>query len=73
VDATGVAYRLGHTPDAALGIASYAVTLGMAAVRGPNRSTERPWLPLAVLAKTLMDAAGVQLLTAEPATRHRRF
>lgn len=26
-----------------------------------------------MLAKTLMDAAGGQLLTAEPATGHRRF
>ena len=82
VDAAGEAYQFLKTPDAALGLASYAVTLalagmggGRAGVRGTQagRAHTRPWVPLVLAAKVLADAAGGVLLTAEQATRHRRF
>ncbi len=44
-------------PDAVLGLGSYAVTLGLAAMGGGDRAATRPWLPLALAAKVSLDAA----------------
>lgn len=73
VDASGEAYRWGSAPDAALGIASQAVTLVLAAVGEPDRFRRRRWLPLMLAAKTLADAAGALYLTAEQVSRHRKL
>lgn len=73
VDAAGEAYQFLKTPDAALGLASYAVTLALAGMGDGGRAHTRPWVPLALAAKVLADAAGGVLLTAEQATRRRRF
>ncbi len=73
VDASGEAYELLKTPDAALGLASYAVTLVLAGAGSARRSEEQPWLPLAMAAKVAADAVGGLYLTAEQASKHRRF
>lgn len=74
VDASGEAYELLKTPDAALGLVSYAVTLALAASGDARRSSERPWLPVALAAKVAADAVGGGIyLTAEQASKHRRF
>lgn len=72
VDASGEAYVLGLTPDSALGIASAGVTLALAGMGGRDRHRELPLVPLALLAKTLVDAAGGAYLTAEQLTKHKR-
>ncbi len=73
VDASGEAYQLFKTPDAALGLASYALTLVLAGAGTARRAEERPWLPLAMAAKVTADALGGLYLTAEQASKHRRF
>lgn len=73
VDATGEAYQLLKTPDAALGLASYAATLALAGMGSRDRAQDRPWLPLALAAKTVLDAASGAYLALEQGTKHKRF
>lgn len=73
VDASGEAYQNLKTPDGALGLASYAVTLVLAGMGSGRRAEERPWIPLALAAKVTMDAASALFLTVEQGTKHRRF
>lgn len=72
VDASGEAYQLLRTPDAALGLVSAGVTLALAGMGDRDRARDTPWLPLALAAKTAADAAGGLYLFAEQVTRHRR-
>jgi uncharacterized membrane protein len=72
VDASGEAYQMLHTPDATLGIASAGVSLVLAGMGGAKRHEDQPWIPLALLAKSLVDAAGASYLFAEQITKHRR-
>jgi hypothetical protein len=48
VDASGEAYQYFKTPDAALGIASAAVTLILAGMGDGDRARTRPWVPVAL-------------------------
>lgn len=73
VDATGEAYELLKTPDATLGLISYGVTLALAGMGARNRAQTKPWLPLALLAKTGLDAVSGLYLTLEQGTKHKRF
>lgn len=73
VDASGEAYQQLKTSDAALGVASSAVTLALIAMGDARRAKEKPWVPLAMAAKVGLDALGGIYLTAEQATKHRRF
>lgn len=73
VDASGEAYQLLKTPDAALGMASTAITLILAGMGDADRSQRRRWIPIALTAKAMADAAFGLFLTAEQATKHRRF
>ncbi|MDQ4132715.1 MAG: vitamin K epoxide reductase family protein [Actinomycetota bacterium] len=73
VDASGEAFQLFKTPDAALGLTSYALTLVLAGAGTAKRVEERPWLPLVLAAKVAADALGGLYLTAEQASKHRRF
>ncbi len=73
VDASGEAYRYLLTPDAALGLASNAATLVLAGMGTARRAETRPWVPLALLAKTVGDAAFGAYLTLEQGSKHRRF
>jgi len=73
VDASGEAYALFKTPDAALGLASYALTLALAAAGGADRAETQPLLPLALAAKVAFDALWAAVLTAEQGSKHRKF
>lgn len=73
VDASGEAYRYLLTPDAALGLASSAVTLILAGMGSARRAQQRPLLPLALLGKVVVDAVFGGYLTLEQGTKHRRF
>lgn len=73
VDASGEAYAMLRTPDASLGILNSAVTLvlaGMGTQAGRHRTR---WIPVALALKATLDAAGALWLTAEQASKHRRF
>jgi len=72
VDASGEAYAVGRTPDSALGIASAGVSLALAGMGGADRATSQPLIPLAMFAKSVVDAAGGAYLTAEQLTKHRK-
>lgn len=73
VDASEEAYALFATPDAALGLVSYAATLALAAMGGPDRAWKQPWIPLALATKALLDAAQAGRLTVDQWTKHRAF
>ncbi|MDP9384008.1 MAG: vitamin K epoxide reductase family protein [Actinomycetota bacterium] len=73
VDASGEAYAFGLTPDGTLGSASAAVSLALVGMGGADRARDRPLVPLLAAAKLGLDALGGLYLTAEQASRHRRF
>lgn len=73
VDASGEAYEKLAMPDAALGLGSYAVTLGLAAAGGLDRARRRPWLPLAMAGKVGVDALQAGKLTVDQWVKHRAF
>ncbi len=64
VNRSAEAYRWLETPDAFLGLGSYVATMTLAAMGGPNRAEEQPWIPLALAAKVGADTAlaGLQVL-----------
>jgi uncharacterized membrane protein len=72
VDAAGEAYQLGYTPDSTIGMASSAVTLVLAGMGEADRATSKPLIPLAMFAKTLLDAVNGAYLTAEQITKHKK-
>ncbi len=73
VDASGEAYALLRTPDASLGHLSYAATLALAGMGSNDRFRDTPVVPLALAGKVLLDAVSGLYLTAEQATKHRKF
>ena len=73
VDASGEAYQYLKAPDGALGLISYATTVLLAGMGTARRAEERPWIPLVLAAKVGFDAAGAIFLTAEQASKHRKF
>lgn len=72
VDAAGEAYQFLKTPDATIGIMSAGVSLVLAGMGGEKRHEEQPWIPLALLAKSTLDAAGGAYLFAEQVTKHKK-
>jgi len=73
VDAAAEAYAKLSTPDAVIGLGNYAATLGLAAMGGQDRATERPWIPLALAAKVAFDAVQAGKLSVDQWTEHRAF
>lgn len=73
VDASAEAYARLSTPDAVLGFASYAGTMVLAAMGGPDRAASRAWIPLALGAKVAADALQAGKLTIDQWTKHREF
>ncbi|WP_201294863.1 MULTISPECIES: vitamin K epoxide reductase family protein [unclassified Nocardiopsis] len=72
VDASGEAYGVLTTPDAALGMVSSALTLLLAGMGGEDRARDRRWIPLALAGKAAADAVVSLILFAEQVSRHRR-
>ncbi len=73
VDASEEAYSYFETPDAVIGLGSYAATMGLAAMGGKDRAKSQPWIPLALLAKVTADAAQAAKLTLDQWTKHKAF
>lgn len=66
-------YRLFATPDALLGLMSYAGTAALAAMGPPDRAETQPWVPLAMSAKTFLDAALSSALLVVQPVKYRAF
>lgn len=73
VDASDEAYEKLATPDAFIGLGSYAVTMGLAAMGGKNRAKEQPLIPLALAAKTSFDALQAARLSYDQWAKHKAF
>ena len=73
VNGSAEAYARFATPDAVLGLGSYAATLGLAAMGGSDRYRTMPLVPLAMAAKAAIDAAVAAKLTIDQWTKHRAF
>ncbi len=73
VNGSTEAYSLLHTPDAVLGLGSYAATLGLVAMGGANRVKASPWIPLALAAKAGLDAVQAGALTRKSWVNYRSF
>ena len=73
VNGSTEAYGLLQTPDAVLGMGSYAATLGLAAMGGADRARTQPWIPLALAAKAGVDALQAAALTRKSWVKYRAF
>lgn len=73
VDASDEAYAKLQTPDAFIGLGSYAVTMGLAAMGGKKRAQEQPWIPLALAVKAGADALQAAKLSCDQWARHKAF
>jgi len=73
VDASAEAYEMLRTPDAVLGLGSYAATMGLAAMGGSDRSHDMPLIPLALALKIGFDAVNAARLSVDQWTKHRAF
>jgi hypothetical protein len=73
VDASAEAYSRFSTPDGALGLGNYAITLGLAAMGGRDRAREQPWIPLAMAAKVAFDASQAVRLYIDQKTKYHAF
>ncbi len=73
VDASAEAYSKLRTPDAFLGLGSYAATAALAAMGGENRAREAPLIPLALAAKVGFDTFQGVRLTIDQWTKHGAF
>ncbi|MGH9444988.1 MAG: vitamin K epoxide reductase family protein [Terriglobia bacterium] len=73
VNGSAQAYAYLSMPDAVLGLGSYAVTLGLAAMGPADRAEKEPWVPIALAAKVGADAILAGKLTVDQWTKHRAF
>ena len=73
VNGSAEAYGLLKTPDALLGLGSYAATLGLIGMGGKERARTQPWIPLALLAKAGMDTMQAAVLTRKSWVNYRAF
>jgi len=73
VNGSAQAYAMLSIPDGILGIGSYAATMALAAMGGPDRAEQRPWIPLALAAKAAFDAAQAAKLSVDQMTNYRAY
>ena len=73
VDASTEAYEKFSTPDAILGLGSYAATMGLAAMGGADRVERMPWIPIALAGKVAFDVVNAAKLSVDQWTKHRAF
>lgn len=73
VDSSDEAYATLATPDAIIGLGSYAATMGLAAMGGKNRAATQPWIPLALAAKAGFDALQAARLSYDQWAKHKAF
>jgi hypothetical protein len=65
------AYGMLETPDGALAVGSYALTLVLAATGSPDRSIHKPWSVIAMAAKTAIDTILVARSVVVQTTKYR--
>lgn len=73
VNASPDAYAALNMPDGPLGMASYAVTMMLAAAGGKDRAERNPWIPLALAGKVAFDIAMAVKLTLDQARKQHAF
>jgi len=73
VNGSADAYAILETPDAILGLGSYAVTMALAAMGPPGRAKTQPWIPLALAAKIVFDAGQAGRLSLNQLTKQQAF
>ncbi|MGA8027508.1 MAG: vitamin K epoxide reductase family protein [Bryobacteraceae bacterium] len=73
VNGSKEAYSIAETPDALLGMISYAATGCLAGMGGTDRWTTQRWIPIALAVKTAADAALAGKLSIEQWTKFRKF
>ena len=73
VNGSAEAYAILNTPDAVLGLGSYAATLGLVAMGGPDRAQSQPWIPVALAAKSGLDSFQAGALTGKSWCKFRAF
>ncbi len=73
VNGSAQGYSLLQTPDALLGLGSYAATAALAALGPPDRARTQPWSALAMGAKTLLDALLATTLLASQPVKYQAF
>ncbi|HJT59570.1 MAG TPA: vitamin K epoxide reductase family protein [Ktedonobacteraceae bacterium] len=73
VDASAEAYSRFSTPDGIIGLGSYAVTAGLAAMGGQDRAQKQPWIPLALAIKVAFDASQAIRLFFDQKNRYGAF
>jgi len=73
VDASDYAYRNFDTPDGFMMLASYSITALLAAAGGKERATQAPFLPIALVGKTLFDSVLALLLAREEWKENKAF
>jgi uncharacterized membrane protein len=61
------------TPDAVLGLGSYAATLGLAAMGGKSRRKTQRWIPLALAAMAGFDAFQGVRVTVDQRLKQKAF
>lgn len=72
VDASTYAYKRGNAPDAPAMLVTYGLTAWLASAGGRDRARRHPWLPVALLAKTVVDSAtALQLAREEWSTNEK--
>lgn len=71
VNGSAEAYRRFMTPDAVLGLFSYATTAVLVAAGGPERARTDPWLPIGAALKAWLDGAVAAKLTADQIFKFR--
>lgn len=73
VNGSGEAYSMFATPDAFLGLASYAVTAGLAGMGSENRFRTHPWIAIGMGMKLVADAAMAGKLTVDEFRKFHAF
>lgn len=73
VNGSAEAYAKLDTPDAILGLGSYAATMALAMMGGQGRARERPWIPLALAGKAALDTGFTVQLFINQLTKQKAF
>ena len=73
VNGSAEAYSHLATPDALLGMTSYAITACLAGAGAQHRWKTHSWIPLGTAAKMILDAAMAGKLTVDQWTKYRSF
>jgi uncharacterized membrane protein len=73
VDASEEAYEKRATPDAVLGLNSYATTATLAAMGPEDRAVRQPIIPLLLTGKLVLDAFQAAKLSWDQWAKHKTF